>query len=273
MSYMLEPLKSAGVTGLPMTSGDGVTRRGHPIYATFVGDYQARWIVELAQYDFLLRHRPGALNKQADLLSRRADHDQGKENQDVVLLKPDLFRAMEISLEGVEKELMETIKAERRIDGSVRGALAKKLPLGKKEDDVIYYNGLIYVPRNKELRDKIIGLHHDPAIVGHPGENRTQELVERNYWWPRIGNSVSEYIKSCEACQRSRVLRYQQGKLNPHKIAEGPWQIISIDLIGPLPVSNSYVIQVWVDTFTKMIHADCTQSPRTWSLARKVSHA
>ncbi|KAJ7673177.1 hypothetical protein DFH06DRAFT_1266823 [Mycena polygramma] len=37
--YMLEPLKPAGITGLPMTSGDGVTRRGHPIYATFVGDY------------------------------------------------------------------------------------------------------------------------------------------------------------------------------------------------------------------------------------------
>jgi hypothetical protein len=53
---------------------------------------QVCWIIELAQYDFLLRHRPGALNKQADLLSCCADHDQGKEdNQDVVLLKPEYF--------------------------------------------------------------------------------------------------------------------------------------------------------------------------------------
>jgi hypothetical protein len=44
---------------------------------------------------------PGALNKQADLLLRRVDHDQGKEdNQDVVLLKPEYFRAQEIVLEG-----------------------------------------------------------------------------------------------------------------------------------------------------------------------------
>jgi hypothetical protein len=51
---------------------------------------QVCWIIELAQYDFLLRHRPGALNKQADLLSCCAD--QGKEdNQDVVLLKPEYF--------------------------------------------------------------------------------------------------------------------------------------------------------------------------------------
>ncbi|KAJ7935013.1 hypothetical protein B0H13DRAFT_1591251 [Mycena leptocephala] len=39
MSYILAPLKTAGVTGIPVTSGDGVTRRGHPIYAIFVGDY------------------------------------------------------------------------------------------------------------------------------------------------------------------------------------------------------------------------------------------
>ncbi|KAJ7860201.1 hypothetical protein B0H14DRAFT_3084861 [Mycena olivaceomarginata] len=38
MKYMLSPLKTAGVSGIPVTSGDGVTRRGHPIYATFTGD-------------------------------------------------------------------------------------------------------------------------------------------------------------------------------------------------------------------------------------------
>jgi hypothetical protein len=222
---------------------------------------QVRWIIKLVQYNFLLRHRPRALNKQADLLSHCADHDQGKEdNQDVVLLKPEYFQAQELVLEGIEKELMDLIKSEHRINGSVQAALDKKLPSWKKqEDDTILYNDLIYFPRNKELRDKIIGLHHDPVIVGHPRENQTQELVERNYWWPRLGNGVSEYIKRCEACQRSRTLRHQQGKLNPHKIAEGPWQIISMDLIGPLPVSNGYnVIQVWVDTFTKMIHAEPT---------------
>jgi hypothetical protein len=74
--------------------------------------------------------------------------------------------------------------------------------MGKK-DGVIYYNGLIYVPQNEELHDKIIGLHHDPLLLSHPRENRMQEMIERNYWWPRIGNQVSKYVKSCEACQRT----------------------------------------------------------------------
>ncbi|KAJ7707896.1 hypothetical protein B0H16DRAFT_1746444 [Mycena metata] len=45
MAQILAPLKEAGKTGIPMTSGDGVTRRGHPIYATFVGDYPEQVLV------------------------------------------------------------------------------------------------------------------------------------------------------------------------------------------------------------------------------------
>ncbi|KAJ7431099.1 hypothetical protein B0H11DRAFT_2386539 [Mycena galericulata] len=45
MAYILAPLKDAGMTGLPMTSGDGVTHRAHPIYATFVGDYPEQVLV------------------------------------------------------------------------------------------------------------------------------------------------------------------------------------------------------------------------------------
>ncbi|KAJ7768569.1 hypothetical protein B0H14DRAFT_2402665 [Mycena olivaceomarginata] len=45
MSHILAPLKDAGITGIPMTSGNGVTRRGHPIYATFVGDYPEQALV------------------------------------------------------------------------------------------------------------------------------------------------------------------------------------------------------------------------------------
>ncbi|KAJ6558401.1 hypothetical protein B0H19DRAFT_1261922 [Mycena capillaripes] len=45
MAFILAPLKVPGVSGMPVTSGDGVTRRGHPIYATFVGDYPEQCLV------------------------------------------------------------------------------------------------------------------------------------------------------------------------------------------------------------------------------------
>ncbi|PSS15390.1 hypothetical protein PHLCEN_2v3287 [Hermanssonia centrifuga] len=45
LGRILAPLCKPGVDGLPMTSGDGVTRRGHPIFAAFVGDYPEQILV------------------------------------------------------------------------------------------------------------------------------------------------------------------------------------------------------------------------------------
>ena len=39
MKRILQPLEAARVSGLSVTSGDGLTRRGHPLFASFVGDY------------------------------------------------------------------------------------------------------------------------------------------------------------------------------------------------------------------------------------------
>jgi hypothetical protein len=90
---------------------------------------QARWIMELSQFDFTLHHRPGALNCKADLLSRHADHNQGKDdNKDVVLLKPEFFRATEFVVEGLDEKLIEEIKSAKQLDTSVKLALEKSLP-------------------------------------------------------------------------------------------------------------------------------------------------
>ena len=49
---------------------------------------QARWMIELQEYDLEIYYQKGKLNTKADLLSRRADHDRGeKDNQEVILVK------------------------------------------------------------------------------------------------------------------------------------------------------------------------------------------
>ena len=219
---------------------------------------QARWVTELSQYNFTLHHRPGALNRKADLLSRRSDHDQGKDdNKDVILLKPELFRMTQVHFKAPSDELLDQIKSTKRLDTSVKLALEKSLPDWKRDGDLILYREKVYVPRDEKLRERIIRLHHDTPLVGHPGEYRTQELVERNYWWPRMGNQIKEYVRTCDACQRTRWRRRTHGLLHPHSVPQGPWEVVSMDLIGPLPESNGFTaIQVWVDLFTKRIHVE-----------------
>ncbi|KAJ3547009.1 hypothetical protein NM688_g5449 [Phlebia brevispora] len=45
MKRVLAPLETLGRTGLPMTSGDGVTRHVHPIFAAYIGDYPEQLLV------------------------------------------------------------------------------------------------------------------------------------------------------------------------------------------------------------------------------------
>lgn len=45
MRKIMAPLRSAGLDGIAMTSGDGVTRRMHPIFAAYVGDYPEQVLV------------------------------------------------------------------------------------------------------------------------------------------------------------------------------------------------------------------------------------
>jgi hypothetical protein len=85
-------------------------------------------------------------------------------------------------------------------------------------------------------------------LAGHPGRYKTQELITRNYWWPRMQSQIRQYVDGCEICQKSKP-RHQKrtAPLHPNEIPSYPWEIISTDLIGELPESDGYnAIQVYV---------------------------
>jgi hypothetical protein len=55
----------------------------------------------------MLHHQAGALNQKAGLLSRRADHNQGKDdNREVILLKSEMFKKQEFEIQSVDKEII-----------------------------------------------------------------------------------------------------------------------------------------------------------------------
>jgi len=64
--------------------------------------------------------------------------------------------------------------------------------------------GKVYVPKNKELRAKIIWLYHDIPVARHRGRWKITKLVIRNYWWPRVIRNVGKYVDRCDICQRMK---------------------------------------------------------------------
>jgi hypothetical protein len=122
------------------------------------------------------------------------------------------------------------------------------------------FRGRIYVPKDTELRCKIVKLYHESCITGHPGQWKTMELITRNYWWPGITRFVIEYIKGCDKCQRYKNHpELPTGKLKPLEVPSRPWKSISVDFIVKLPQAQGFdLILVTVCRATKQAHFTLT---------------
>ena len=120
---------------------------------------------------------------------------------------------------------------------------------------MVYIEERIYVSNNKKIKKEILKKNHNLADVGHPGQHRMLELLKRTYWWPGLKEDVKKYVQGYFKCQQNKVQHQRKaGKLHLLEIPQGPWQEISIDIIGPLPKSNGMdTILVVVNRFTKMI--------------------
>jgi len=80
--------------------------------------------------------------------------------------------------------------------------------------------------------------HHDYLIAGHPGQWKTTELVACNFWWPRMGCYVADYVKGCDLCNHMKTYPVSpSGKLMPNQVPDHQWQVILVDLIMELQPS------------------------------------
>jgi len=124
----------------------------------------------------------------------------------------------------------------------------------KLENDLIFYNNLIYIP--DQLRLDILTRYHEKSAAGHLGVKRTLELISRNFSWPKMEDDVKNFVKSCETCMRNKKSRHRKfGLLQPLDVPERPWKSIEIYFLCGLPPSKANtVIMVVVDRFSKMIH-------------------
>lgn len=184
---------------------------------------QARWVTELAQFSFTLKHQPGHLNSKADVLARWADHERGQnDNQDVTVLQETWFWNLEIA--NINEDLIGKIKSHKKWDQEVMEAIREGKEEWTKKDRLVTWKDWIYIPLNPGLRSEIIRLNHDHPLARHPGRDKTKELIGQDYWWPRMQTDILKYVEGCDKCQRSNIhCKKPSSPLNPNKIPTRPW--------------------------------------------------
>ena len=75
-----------------------------------------------------------------------------------------------------------------------------------------------------------------------------------------------------DTCQRTKAYhKRKHTPLNPNEILLAPWEIISIDLIRELPISQEFnAIYIIVDCFSKQIYAIPTNTKLTSEKITKI---
>lgn len=103
------------------------------------------------------------------------------------------------------------------------------------------------VPGN--LRRAIFEHFHNLA---HPGVAASLHLLSSRYVWPKMRKQINEWVKSCQACQRSKIQRHTKTPLGTFALPDARFSHLHIDLIGPLPPSEGKVYCLTIlDRYTR----------------------
>jgi len=136
-------------------------------------------------------------------------------------------------------DILEEIHRNNTRKKEIQQALKKEDGLSWEQDRIAYMEERIYVPNNKRLKEKILWKNHNIVDMGYPGQQRMMELLKWNYWWPGLKEDVKRYIQRCFKYQQNKIQHQKKSReLHPLEIPQGPWQEISINIVGPLPKSN-----------------------------------
>ena len=112
--------------------------------------------------------------------------------------------------------------------------------------------------------------HNDMTLGGHPGRQRLYRKLRQRYFWKNMSKQVAQYVKNCEHCLLNKVRPGNKEPLALTKTPLKPFDILVIDTIGPLPMSetgNQYALTAICD-LTKYVIAGAMPNKEAKTVAK-----
>ena len=226
----------------------------------------ARWIERLAEYNFQIIHRNGKTHTNADALSRMPQPEEKPvQSSDAVfsfsLLNNDFQEFSEASAADAEiclvKRRLNVNKGFLPGDSRAIRKMLESPQLLNFESNVLYSikDGKRKAIVPKSLRSKVMQEAHATNTTGHLASERTLARIKEHFYWPNMYMDVFNFCKSCTTCQQAKGKTCTQRAPLSHITAGAPFEIVAMDIMGPLTTTNagkSYILVV-IDYYTKWI--------------------
>ncbi|WVZ88955.1 hypothetical protein U9M48_035422 [Paspalum notatum var. saurae] len=133
----------------------------------------------------------------------------------------------------------------------------KKACFTLDDQGVLWFNNRLVVPKDMELRKKILDEAHTSVLTMHPGSNKMYQDLKQKFWWTRMKREIAKYVSECDVCKRVKADHLKPGgMLQPLNIPAWKWEDIHMDFVVGLPRTQKGYDSIWViiDRFTKSAH-------------------
>jgi len=122
-------------------------------------------------------------------------------------------------------------------------------------NNLLYKGSRIVLPT--KLRQDIIEQNHNSPLAAHPGIRRTLQRIHRQFYWPRMDEDITQFVRTCHTCAVTKMPHQRRYEPREERPATSTFQRLAIDTFGPLTPStkgNKYIL-VAQDMFTRYAFA------------------